>query len=35
MIGGVLNPAIGALLAIGIVLIEWMLRLRERSQWRP
>ena len=35
MIGGVLNPAIAALLAIGMVLIEWMLRLRERSQWRP
>ena len=29
------KPAIGALLAIGLVLIEWMLRLRERSQWRP
>ena len=35
MIGGVLNPAIAALLAIGFVLSEWMLGLRERRQWRP
>lgn len=34
-IGRVLNPALAFLLAIGFLLIEWLLRLRERSQWRP
>lgn len=34
-IGRVLTPALAALLAIGLILIEWLLRLRERSQWRP
>lgn len=31
----VLTPAMALLLALGLVLIEWLLRLRERSQWRP
>jgi len=34
-IGRVLNPFIALLLAVGFALIEWLLRLRERSQWRP
>lgn len=33
--GGVLNPALALFLAIGFVLIEIFLRLRERSQWKP
>ena len=31
----VLTPAMALLMAAGLVLIEWLLRLRERSQWRP
>jgi hypothetical protein len=34
-IGRVLTPALALLLAIGLILIEWLLRMRERSQWRP
>jgi hypothetical protein len=34
-IGRVLTPAMALLLAIGLILIEWLLRLRERSQWKP
>ena len=34
-IGRVLNPFIAVLLAVGFGLIEWLLRLRERSQWKP
>jgi len=34
-IGRVLNPAIAILLAVGLVIIEWLLRMRERSQWKP
>jgi len=34
-IGRVLTPALALLLAFGFLLIEWLLRLRERSQWRP
>ena len=34
-IGRVLTPALALLLAFGFVLIEWLLRLRERSQWKP
>jgi hypothetical protein len=34
-IGRVLTPALALLLAVGLVLIEWLLRLRERSQWKP
>ena len=34
-IGRVLTPALALLLVLGFVLIEWLLRLRERSQWKP
>jgi hypothetical protein len=34
-IGRVLNPGLALLLAVGLVLIEALLRLRERSQWKP
>jgi len=34
-IGRVLSPMIALLLALGLVIIEWLLRLRERSQWKP
>jgi hypothetical protein len=34
-IGRVLNPFIALLLAVGFALIEGLLRLRERSQWKP
>jgi hypothetical protein len=34
-IGRVLTPALAGLLALGLILIEWLLRLRERAQWRP
>jgi hypothetical protein len=34
-IGRVLTPAIALLIAVGLVLIEFLLRLRERSQWKP
>ena len=34
-IGRVLNPFIALLLAVGFALIEWLLRMRERSQWQP
>jgi len=33
--GRVLTPVIAILLALGLILIEWLLRLRERSQKRP
>jgi hypothetical protein len=33
-IGRVLNPALAVLLAIGLGLIEFLLRLSERSQWK-
>ncbi len=31
----VLTPTLALLLAAGLVLIEWLLRLREKSQWKP
>jgi hypothetical protein len=34
-IGRVLNPSMALLLAAGLILIEWLLRLREHSQWKP
>jgi hypothetical protein len=34
-IGRVLNPALAILLAIGFILIEFLLRLSEKSQWKP
>jgi hypothetical protein len=33
--GRVLNPALAILLAIGLGLIEFLLRLSEKSQWKP
>jgi hypothetical protein len=33
--GRVLNPALALLLAIGLALIEFLLRLSEKSQWKP
>ncbi len=33
--GRVLTSALAILLLIGFILLEWLLRLRERSQWRP
>jgi hypothetical protein len=33
--GRVLNPALAALLAIGLGLIEFLLRMSEKSQWKP
>lgn len=33
--GRVLTPALALLLALGLGVIEWLLRLRERSQWNP
>jgi hypothetical protein len=32
--GRVLNPALAILLAIGLCLIEFLLRLSEKSQWK-
>jgi len=34
-IGRVVTPALALLLAVGLILIEWLLRLRERGMWRP
>jgi hypothetical protein len=34
-IGRVLTPSLGLLLAVGFILIEFLLRLREKSQWKP
>jgi hypothetical protein len=34
-IGRVLTLALAVLLALGLIVIEWLLRLRERSQWNP
>jgi len=34
-IGRVLNPTLAVLLAIGLGLIEFLLRLSEKSQWKP
>ncbi len=34
-IGRVLTPALALLLLLGFILIEWLLRLREKSQWNP
>lgn len=34
-LGRVLNPALAILLASGLIAIEILLRLRERSQWKP
>ncbi len=34
-IGRVLIPSLAVLLAVGLILIETLLRLREKSQWKP
>jgi hypothetical protein len=34
-LGRVLTPALALLLAIGLIAIEVLLRVRERSQWKP
>jgi hypothetical protein len=34
-IGRVLIPSLALLLAVGLILIELLLRVRERSQWKP
>lgn len=34
-LGGVLTPALAILLAFGLIAIEILLRMRERSQWKP
>lgn len=34
-LGRVLTPVMALLLAVGLLLIEWLLRMRERSQWKP
>ncbi len=34
-IGRVLTPSIALLLALSFILIEWFIRLRERSRWKP
>lgn len=34
-IGRVLTPALALLLLLGFILIEWLLRLREKSHWNP
>jgi hypothetical protein len=32
---GVVPISIAFLIALGLIIIEWLLRLRERSQWKP
>jgi hypothetical protein len=34
-IGRVLTPSMAFLLGLGLILIEWLLRFREKSQWKP
>lgn len=34
-IGRVVTTALALLLAVGLILVEWLLLLRERSIWRP
>jgi len=34
-IGGVLSPLLALLLALGLLLMEGLLRFREYSQWKP
>jgi hypothetical protein len=33
--GRVFTPNLALILAVGLVAIEWLLRLRERTQWKP
>ena len=34
-IGRIITPALALLIAFGLAAIEWLIRLRERSMWRP
>ena len=34
-IGRVLTGPLGLVLALGLIIIEWLFRLREKSQWQP
>lgn len=34
-IGHVLSASLAFLLAVGLALIEWLLQLRDRAQWKP
>lgn len=34
-LGRALTPILALLLAVGLILIEWMFRLREKSRWEP
>jgi hypothetical protein len=34
-IGRVLTPNLAVVIALGLIIIEWLLRLREKSQWMP
>jgi hypothetical protein len=34
-LGRILTPSIGMLIAFGLVIIETLIRMRERSQWKP
>ena len=34
-IGRVLTSSLALVLALGFVIIEWLIRLREKSQWKP
>jgi hypothetical protein len=34
-IGRVLTPNLALVIALGLIIIEWLLRLREKSQWKP
>lgn len=34
-IGRVLSASLALMLVVGLILMEWLLRLREKSQWKP
>jgi hypothetical protein len=34
-LGLVLTPSLAVLIAFGLILVEWLLRMRERSRWSP
>lgn len=34
-LGRILTPAIGVIIAVGLVVIEGLIRLREKSKWNP
>jgi hypothetical protein len=33
--GRILTPALGVIIAVGLVIIEGLIRMRERSRWIP